>query len=66
MAEAPLLFNPDATRLIAASSVISDPSAAVTRLIETANWEVTNHNITSGNKIVLNVWKKEEDGGCKG
>lgn len=31
------LFNPDVTCLIAASGVISDPSAAITRLIEAAN-----------------------------
>lgn len=58
--------NPDVTRLISASGVISFPSAADTRLIEAANWDVTNHNITSGNKIVLIVEKKKEDGGCKG
>lgn len=46
---------------MAASSVISYPA----RLIEAANEDVTNHNITSGNKIVLNVKKKKKkDGGC--
>lgn len=48
-------FNPDVSRLTAASSATGEPSAAVARLIEAANRDVTNHNITSGNKIVLNV-----------